>query len=172
MGRDPQRPPKIQTLYLRAVSRCPLNASSLWPCPLLSAEEPFPKHPQLSLDAAPCHSLRPCCCHREQSLELHLPFGLPSVLSALGWTNQWDLGHSSYTLPSRPFTIFVALLWMLCNILKSFLCCSNQTYMQCSRWGRIAEGITSSLAQWQCWVWCIPGYGWHFWLPEHTADSR
>ena len=23
----------------------------------------------------------------------------------------------------------------------------------------------------QCWAWCIPGYGWPFWLPAHTASS-
>uniref|UniRef100_A0A8B9T4B1 Calmodulin-binding domain-containing protein n=1 Tax=Anas platyrhynchos TaxID=8839 RepID=A0A8B9T4B1_ANAPL len=37
-----------------------------------------------------------------------------------------DLSHSSYVFPSRPFTIFVALLWTLSNSFTSFLYCGAQ----------------------------------------------
>ena len=67
---------------------------------------------------APCRSLGPCCCHREQSSAL--PFHslcravatmrLPLSLSCSGSNTARGLDHSSYIFPSRPFTIFVALL--------------------------------------------------------------
>jgi len=38
------------------------------------------------------------------------------------------LSRSSYVFPSRPFTIFVALLWTLSNSLMFFLYCGAQNY--------------------------------------------
>lgn len=35
-------PPKIQTIFLRALSKCSLNSGSLGPCPLPTGEEPTP----------------------------------------------------------------------------------------------------------------------------------
>ena len=68
-----------------------------------------------SPDTAPCRSLGPCHCHTEQSsaLPLHPLWGAvaamrpPLSYSALGWTNRGP------QLLLIPFTIFVALLWML-----------------------------------------------------------
>ena len=60
-----------QTLHLRAGSKHPLNSSRLWPqpipCPPPSGAELFP-HPHLTLNTAPCRSLRSCCCHQRAEL--------------------------------------------------------------------------------------------------------
>jgi len=52
------------------------------------------------------------------------------------------LSRSSSVLPSRPFTIFTALLWVLSN---SILCCSTETWAQCSRWGCTAQSRAGQL---------------------------
>ena len=71
---------------------------------------------------APPLPVRSCSRH-EASPQL-----LCSVLS-----KGWDLSLSSYTLPSRTFTIFVAFLWTL--TFMSFLYCATQNSTQYSRWG-------------------------------------
>lgn len=38
-----------------------------------------------------------------------------------------DFHHPSYTLPSRSFTIFIAVLWMLSNSFMFFSYCGTQT---------------------------------------------
>lgn len=50
----------------------------------------------------------------------------------LGWINQGDLSLSSCTLPSRPYSIFIALPWLPSNSVTS-LHCGTQNCTQCSR---------------------------------------
>ena len=75
----PQRTTKKthQTLCLRALSKCFLNSGSSAHahCPLVQTLSLTPSCP--SPGTAPCHSLRPCLCHREQSsaLPLHSQWG-------------------------------------------------------------------------------------------------
>jgi len=45
-----------------------------------------------------------------------------------------ELSCSSYILPSRPFTVFTALLLMPSNSLMSFLYCGAPNCLQCSKW--------------------------------------
>ena len=53
------------------------------------------------------------CGHRNAS---------PQLLCS-GLNRARDLSHFSYTFPSRQFTIFVALLWVLSNSFMSLMCC-------------------------------------------------
>jgi len=57
--------------------------------------------------SAPCEELPP-------------PSGLPSAL-----VKPRDLNLSSYILPFRPFTIFIALLWMLIVLRPEFMLLSH-----------------------------------------------
>lgn len=105
-----------QSLWWRTVSQHPV-----WP----------------SRVTAPCHSLGSCRCHQwaEISACPSAPLmrkpqaAMRSSLSLLcsGLNNSKDLSCSSYILPSRPFTIFVALLWMLSNSFMCILCCVPKT---------------------------------------------
>lgn len=54
-------------------------------------------------------------------------------------------------LPSRPFIVFVALLWIV-NSFTSFLYCGTQKYTQYSRWGCTRAGQSLCLPGWQCWT--------------------
>lgn len=111
-----------QSLWWRTVSQHPV-----WP----------------SRVTAPCHSLGSCRCHQwaEISACPSAPLmrkpqaAMRSSLSLLcsGLNNSKDLSCSSYILPSRPFTIFVALLWMLSSSLMSFYCGTQNCtqYLRC-----------------------------------------
>lgn len=144
----------IQTLCLECAVPVLLN-SSTWDCdsrpgqpvscPPPSGEEPSP-NPQLHL---PWHSSMPFL--RALSLTLR------ALLSAVPLLPVWSCSHhaafhqpplllaertkgpqcSSYTLPSRPFTTFTALLRTLS--VTPFLCCGTQTRTQCWRCGHMAQ---------------------------------
>lgn len=49
-----------------------------------------------------------------------------------------DFSHSSYIIPSRPFTTFIALL---CNSFTFFSCCGVQTCIQSLRWDSTAQSM-------------------------------
>jgi len=128
-------PHKIQALCLRALLRCFLN-SGTWgyancpgqpvPCPLPSDAETVPKPPW-------------CSC---------MPF--PKALSSEGRAQHC---LSSWG-PSRPFTIFVALLWMLSYSCMSFWYCGPKLHPVLEVRVRSAEqsGTIPSLTHWQCWA--------------------
>ena len=69
---------------------------------------------------APCRSLGPCCCHREQSSVLPLcslwGAEAPTTRLCSGLNKTRKLTHSSYTLPSKLFPIFVTLLRTLIDL--------------------------------------------------------
>lgn len=58
---------------------------------------------------------------------------------------------SAYALPYRPFTVFVALLW-IANSFTSFLYCGAQKRTWYSRWGCTRAGQLLCLPGWQCWI--------------------
>ena len=128
---------------------------------------PFPQALSLSqraeLSAASLLPVRSCSCHEAS----------PQLLCS-GLNRARDLSHSSYLLPSKQFTIIIALLWVLSNSFISFLYCG--THPACSAGGeaaqRRAEQTTPPLTHWQCWSWCNPGYCWPFVLPGQTAASH
>ena len=136
----PLGPPKNQTVCLRAVFKCSSNSSSLGPCPLPWAacsrapppcgEEPFPS-PHLPLpDTVPFPwslSLSP-----ESGVQHYFP--REELLAAIRPPSSllcFELRDLS--CPSRPFTIFVVLLWILSDSFTSFLYCGPQNCTQCSR---------------------------------------
>ena len=57
----------------------------------------------------------------------------PLSLLCSGLNKPRDLGCSSHTLPSRPFPIFVVLLWTVSNTFLSFLHCGTQPCTPCWR---------------------------------------
>uniref|UniRef100_A0A8B9DRP9 Vesicle transport through interaction with t-SNAREs 1A n=1 Tax=Anser cygnoides TaxID=8845 RepID=A0A8B9DRP9_ANSCY len=71
----------------------------------------------------------------------------PLSLLCSGLNKPRDLGCSSHTLPSRPFTISVALLWALSDSFMPSLYCGAQTCTQCSK-----QGHTSAPESYVCWV--------------------
>uniref|UniRef100_A0A8C3C107 Ig-like domain-containing protein n=1 Tax=Cairina moschata TaxID=8855 RepID=A0A8C3C107_CAIMO len=69
--------------------------------------------------------------------------GVQAEVEAVYFCGAWDgsaghgepstLSRSSCVFPSRPFTIFIALLWALSSSLMSFLYCGAQNCTQYSR---------------------------------------
>ena len=122
---------------------------------------------QPSPDTAPCHSLRPCRCHREQSsvLPLRSLWGAaasmrpPLSSSALGWVNPETLVLLTHLALQTLHCLCSSSLDAL-NSFMSFLNSGAQPAAQCWRWGWSA--------QWQCWAWGTPGCCWPFGLPRHT----
>lgn len=53
---------------------------------------------------------------------------------SLFWADLSDLSCSSYGFPSRPFHLFVALLWVFSNSFISISYCGAQNCTQHSRW--------------------------------------
>ena len=176
-----------QHIWLRASSKHSLSSSSSGLCPLPWAARsmpttlwcrPFPLPPaapplaqlhsvpsgpvtvRAELSAAPPLPVRSCSRH-EASPQL--------LCSALSMPR--DLNCCTYVVYSRPFTIIVALLWMLLNSLMPFLYSGAKPAP--SGGGEAAQHRTEQtippLAWGQCWAWCSPGCGWPFWLPGHTA---
>jgi len=101
----------------------PLGVSSRAQAPF--SKEPFPNP---SPDAAPCRSLGPCRCHREQSsaLPLRSLWGAaaairpPLSLPCSGLSTSRDLNCFLCILPSRTFATFITLFWMLSNSFMYF----------------------------------------------------
>ena len=123
-----------------------------------------------SPDAAPCHSLRLCCCHRRAELSVahQLPWSLPSV-SPLLWVEPTEGPQLLFT-HFVDFMVFFALPHALkCFYVLLILWCPNPYPVLRVR--QQQRRTTPSLTQWPCWHWFPPGYIWPFGLPGHTADS-
>lgn len=65
--------------------------------------------------------------------ELEAAMGHSLSLVCSGLSKLRDFSHPSYPFLSRPFSIFVALLWMLFNSFMTLLYCVAQNYMWYSR---------------------------------------
>lgn len=112
--------------------------------------------PQLSPSAAPGHSLGPGPFPQwtELSTALHSLWGAAATMRApfnLLWSGPnrpSDLSYSSCILPSRFFTISVALLWMFSNSFLTSLCCSMQNCTQCCRWGGSSAKHSKTISHW------------------------
>ena len=102
---------------------------------------PFPQALSLShrAELSTAHPLPVSSCSCE---------GSPQLL-CLGPNYARELNHSSYLLPSRPFPIFVALLWIFCFI---SLYCSTQNCTAHRRWGW-ADHLVRVICYW-CDFWC------------------
>jgi len=80
------------------------------------------------LSAAPPLPVRSCSCHQS------FPRLLCSALS-----KHRAFRHSSHTLPSRPFPIFISLLWTLSHSFMSPWCCGTHTAPSAGGEARIAQ---------------------------------
>ena len=119
---------------------------------------PFPQALLLSQRAELSAALRSPCSHHEAS---------PQLLCSSRGTPR-DLSCSSYILPSRPFTTFVALLCTLIMLCPSDIVAHKLLEMRphSSEQSR----TTPSLTRLAVWAWCTPEYSWLFWLHSTLRD--
>lgn len=134
----------------------------------------------LPTHAVSCHFLGSCHWSQEWRdgyLPLLFPlwrcwrpqWGLPSVSSSPGWTNQVTSAIPQQGFPSRSFTMLVALFWMLSNNLMPFLYHGAQNWTHDSRWGHTSAEQSGT----------IPSFDWLMlqclmqpsWLPAHSDNS-